>query len=590
MDDETKIGARNSRRDQARIQDAHDLLVENGAVCAGGKSVDMDNLISFGGEIKALGDGKLGGYLVRFSTSSDTDLTGDYFTKDTALTIPDKLPVYYQHGMDKVMGKRVIGSASVRMDEVGAWVETQLNMRDEYEKAIYELAQAGKLGYSSGALPHLVDREPMGKGVYFIKSWVVGEASLTPTPAEPRNIVSLKSLITSDKAALPIEEEKNKPVVKELTMTDNLDVKSVVDAAVAEAIAKRDAEVKAAELKAAELKAAEEAGYKKAIDELRERGYKSAPFSTQKPGFSEEKDAVPGFTHWMKTGQVNGALIAPDASMLAIKGAGDAFNVTTGASGGYLVPDPLYNQIIAKRNLASWVRQAPVSYFTTDSDHILIPREVTSHTAFVLTAESAAYDENDGTVGQVDLALLKYTKMVQATEEFLAGNNSNFETWLMSALGRAAAVTENTVATTAILAGSTAGTAAASQTALTIAEVERLIGSLGAGYNIASECGFLMKNATKYYLKGVNFGSSQPWDFDGYNVYVSDDMPAMTQNLRSTLFGNFTMFAVAERPGMLIQRNPWLHMGTGEVDFFANIYRAFASLQAEAFYTMAQAN
>ena len=61
----------------------------------------MDELVYFGSAVKALGDGKVGGYLVRYSTKSDPDLTGDYFTAGTDYGVTDgaSLPVYYQHGL-----------------------------------------------------------------------------------------------------------------------------------------------------------------------------------------------------------------------------------------------------------------------------------------------------------------------------------------------------------------------------------------------------------------------------------------------------------------------------------------------------------
>ena len=42
---------------------------------------------------------------------------------------------------------------------MGVWVEGILNMRDDYEKALYNLAKQGKLGWSSGTASHLVERE-----------------------------------------------------------------------------------------------------------------------------------------------------------------------------------------------------------------------------------------------------------------------------------------------------------------------------------------------------------------------------------------------------------------------------------------------
>jgi HK97 family phage major capsid protein len=367
--------------------------------------------------------------------------------------------------------------------------------------------------------------------------------------------------------------------VEEVKNMDALEIKAIVDAALAE----QAAAVKATADKAAELKAAQDAGYKMAVEELKGK-IKSTNYVKSEIG--DDNDGEQAFKAWMQTGQENEGLIRPNTSLNSIKA---AFNVTTGASGGYMVPDPTYNRIIAKRGLRSWVRQAPTQKFTTVSDHLLIPTEDTSHTAFVVTNESAAYNENEGTVAQVDLALLKYTKLVKVTEEFLAGENSGFDSWLVDALARAEAVTENTVATTAILASATAATAAAAATALTIPEIYRLIGSLGEGYNVNGETGFLMKNSTKWYLKGVEAVNYQMADINvGYPAYVSDDMPAMTAGLRSTLYGNFNYFAVLERPGMLVQRNPYLYMANGQVGIFANIYRGFAVLQAEAFYTMAQ--
>lgn len=169
----------------------------------GGKSID-DTLVTYGGEVKALGGGRVGGYLVRFSTDEDPDLEGEFFTKDTDFGEAQTGMVYYQHGMDDVLKKRRIGRASHKVDEFGVWAEAQLNMRDQYERFIYEMAEKGKLGWSSGTAGHLVEREPRGKAVW-LKSWPLGlDDTLTPTPAEPRNTaIPLKSWRPAAAPALP---------------------------------------------------------------------------------------------------------------------------------------------------------------------------------------------------------------------------------------------------------------------------------------------------------------------------------------------------------------------------------------------------
>ena len=160
-----------------------------------------DTLVMFGGAVKALGEGRVGGYLITFSDAASPDLTGEYFTKDTDydLVDGDTRSVYYAHGMDEQFGVKKIGRFTAKTDAVGIWVEAQLNLRDEYEQAIAGLAAKGKLGWSSGAPAHLVARKAVetkaGATVREITHWPIAEASLTPTPAEPRNgAVAMKSL------------------------------------------------------------------------------------------------------------------------------------------------------------------------------------------------------------------------------------------------------------------------------------------------------------------------------------------------------------------------------------------------------------
>lgn len=158
-----------------------------------------ETLVGFGSEVKALGDGKVGGYLVRFTGQGDYDLTGDRFTAQTDFDIEDGSvkSVYYAHGQDDTVGKRRIGRGTLKTDEVGVWVDAQLDLADKYQAAIYKLAEDGKLGWSSGSASHLVERKSDDNGSHRITHWPIAEASLTPTPAESRNVAttSLKSLL-----------------------------------------------------------------------------------------------------------------------------------------------------------------------------------------------------------------------------------------------------------------------------------------------------------------------------------------------------------------------------------------------------------
>lgn len=161
--------------------------------------MDDETIIFVSSEVKLLDNGKVGGYLVRFSTADDPDLTGDYFTPETDFGAVEKSAVLYHHGLDKTIKRRKLGVGELKQDEIGIWIEAQLNLRSDYEKAILELAKSGKLSWSSGTASHLVERDGTGK----ILAWPLGlDASLTPTPAEPRNkAITLKSLIASEAAS-----------------------------------------------------------------------------------------------------------------------------------------------------------------------------------------------------------------------------------------------------------------------------------------------------------------------------------------------------------------------------------------------------
>jgi phage head maturation protease len=154
----------------------------------------MDLLTSTVDNIKSDRLGYVKGYLVRFGDTQSADLEGDYFTKSTDYGFPMSegkrvpLNVYYHHGMDAAVGKKSIGTGFIKMDDTGLWYEAQLDMADEYGSMIAKLCKQGKMGFSSGAAGHLVERKSMG-GAAEITRWPIAEASITPTPAEYRNSV-----------------------------------------------------------------------------------------------------------------------------------------------------------------------------------------------------------------------------------------------------------------------------------------------------------------------------------------------------------------------------------------------------------------
>ena len=116
-----------------------------------------------------------------------SDLEGEHFEPDTDLWLDKLTPtpmVLFRHGQDEAIGKSVVGRVVKTVkDEIGLWIEAQIDKAHEYADAIRELIAEGVLGLSSAAPAHLTEVKD-GK----ILSWPIVEFSLTPAPCEPRTI------------------------------------------------------------------------------------------------------------------------------------------------------------------------------------------------------------------------------------------------------------------------------------------------------------------------------------------------------------------------------------------------------------------
>lgn len=175
-----------------------------------------ETLVVMGDAVKAvgeIGDGWIGGWLVRHTHENAPDLVKDFFDYATDYGPHDTTLVYYDHSLDPTLGHKSIGLkregknlASLKHTEVGVWIQQQLDLSDEYEAALYQLAQAGKLSWSSGTAKHLIRKHLVGGKAYHIDYWPLGiDASLTVRPAAGPGItqvVPLKSLATAERPTI----------------------------------------------------------------------------------------------------------------------------------------------------------------------------------------------------------------------------------------------------------------------------------------------------------------------------------------------------------------------------------------------------
>lgn len=141
-------------------------------------------------EVKAIGDsGWTQGYAVKFgdeSSAGDFSQFGDIFQPPpkTYYGRNRQIEMHVHHGMIDGFGKRELTNlGEITIDPVGVFVKHLLDLRDPYEKALFELTKRGKLGYSSGSSPYLVERKAISGRRHLISRWPIHEISYTPSPA-----------------------------------------------------------------------------------------------------------------------------------------------------------------------------------------------------------------------------------------------------------------------------------------------------------------------------------------------------------------------------------------------------------------------
>jgi hypothetical protein len=142
-----------------------------------------------GAALKAVETGDVEGLLVVFGNPDAVDLENEFFTRDTDFGRLRETPIWLNHTQPiktaggVILVEEPIGYGALELTDEGVIVRGLLDAKYRY------LAQiASEMGWSSGTAAHLVVREAVGKAT-FIKRWLLGlDASITPTPAEPRTM------------------------------------------------------------------------------------------------------------------------------------------------------------------------------------------------------------------------------------------------------------------------------------------------------------------------------------------------------------------------------------------------------------------
>ena len=625
--DELKIGARNSAADKGRLQMIHDYSVENGAQCGALEADEKalaDELVYFGESVKLIGETNdgglhLGGLLVRFGGHDQTDASKarDYFTRETDFGDARETDLYYNHRLPlktrdggAITVTKKIGKGKLELRDEGVFLDAVTFNREEYQRYLNGVLKKSLdlHGLSSGTAGHVVDRERQPNGSHWIKSWPLGiDASLTPIPAEPRTyVVSLKSLTTElavwpapDGATVDTKPTKTiTPFEGASTMTPD-ELKAAVQAELDTRAAQAKAEKESRDALKAELR--------KEIAAERKSNYVYHKVAVKGDGDDSQMGA---FKHWLRTGDEIAARreLEEDNGLDAEgKPYKTALSEGTGANGGYTVPTPYYNQIIAKRDERAIPMAMGVKPLQTGLSSLAVPVENAKQSNFAIVAEAGSVDESEPTLDQVVITVYSWRRLIKLSNELMQDTTSNLDDYLANSIGRALGLTINAYVLTGTgtgqpkgaVTGGTLGTTAASASVVTAAEVVNHVYKVPADYR--DNLAWAMATATEGHVRTLtsNYFAFNPTpvgkgnprggnvapgsDLLGYRVFNSASMAALGTGNKTILLGNWDFYGFVERQQLVVERNPYLYMANGQMGIFATTRWGGNVLQAEAF-------
>ena len=341
----------------------------------------------------------------------------------------------------------------------------------------------------------------------------------------------------------------------------------------------------------AELNSSVQDAVKNALEaEVSEGGILEAPAVKNITKMGGDHDGGDAFKHWIRTGETNSytkAALAEGAD----------------GTGGVLVPQDLYNRIIAKRDDLSVARAAGALVIDTMDDSIQVPSENATG-GFALTAEAASANQSEPSFTSNVLTVYKFTNLTKASDEILADESSNLDQFLGDMWARSAADIENDMFLTGsgsgqpqgIIAGGTKGLTLDSGTTIAAAEVPELYFKLPGAYaQEGDSVAWVMNHATLGVIRGLTGDNFMfvptPQGSDargpgqmlyGAPAYTSSHILSMAAGRDVIAIANWKYYGIAQRNSIVVSRNPWLYQDTGTVGYFVNIRFGGGVLQSEA--------
>jgi len=594
------------------------------------------------GTVEALG--------VRYGDNKSVDFYGDYFTPKTdfgthagngaVATLNHRIPLYAADTSDeearvleRLARLKFANAIETERTDAGILARHILNLSDEYEKVVFEMAEAGHLRWSSGTAAHMVERDVDGE----IKQWPIVEFAYTPQPAEPRlpRIQPVKALegikVTLSTGAQPVDIQDDdadaveatgpkagsKPAavaaedaVKSTEQTFDTPMEGEIMSEEKQEKQEEAVDNSAAMLDALTAVTEQLKGLSQRIEEIEEAPVKTVPVSkapavvrnlgddATKAIAAFLRDGDMGGVQHLRTGQAEidlAKLHDPgEATRLNWKASNATdMNIGTDADGGYAVPTGHYQNIIARRDQLALYPRVGVMAIPGVGTTVNVPIDNEADGEFVSTAEANQFDLDAPALDQVAMTLVKYTKRILLSDEVLEDEDSNLLSFVENWVGRGWAKTHNSLMITEALADGTAALTLDAAAAIGAAEIPELKHKLQPEYK--HNAVWVVDGGTVGYLEGLtgdNFQfaptpymmqSGANYTLNALPLFETSYMPDIGGGNKSLLLGDFSFMGMRMPTELKLIVDPYTRADYGQVRRLYSFRCVYEVLQAEAF-------
>lgn len=302
-------------------------------------------------------------------------------------------------------------------------------------------------------------------------------------------------------------------------------------------------------------------------------------------GNSRERQEERAMAHAIRTG---------DMSKIVQLRASNAVDMVMGtpAAGGYAVPVGHYQGIIAKAGDYMLADKLGVRRLPGKGTTVNVPVEAGATNPFILTAEKATKDIDSPQLGQLAFTLKKYTKVVPLTTELLEDEDSNLLGFIEDYVGKAMAMTHNTLLMTAALA---VGGAMPGFTILPLTGIAAGVGQIpamvyGLREPYADSAKFVMRRTTEgayFSIQGAEFVFGNNSEGSGHSIwgipiYNSGDIGAIGASSKVAVLADWSYMGMRQADSIGFLRDPYSRVMENVVQLIYEFRVVYGVLQPEA--------